>query len=122
MGSRMLLMEDEFFKGIAHTVEIETQAIRKTLSAIDNGATLEEAALEGAAVLAHQDSASLRAANEAAQTLTFQGDLGPLAASFQNVMAHPLMKIFVPFYKPPTNIIKETMARPPLAPYLPHDS
>ena len=119
MGSRMLLMEDEFFKGIAHTVEIETQAIRKTLSAIDNGATLEEAALEGAAVLAHQDSASLRAASDAAQTLTFQGDLGPLAASFQNVMAHPLMKIFVPFYKTPTNIIKETMSRTPLAPFLP---
>lgn len=119
MGSRMLLMEDEFFKGLAHTVEIETQAIRKTLAAIDNGADLETAALEGVAVLRHEDSASLRAANEAAQTLTFQGDLGKIAGFFEGVMAHPLIKVFVPFYKTPTNIMKETMARTPLAPFLP---
>lgn len=119
LGSRMLLMEDEFFKGIAHTVEIETLAIRKTLSAMDNGADFETAALEGIAVLKHQDSASLKAASEAAQMLTFQGGLGKFAGFFEGVMSHPLIKIFVPFYKTPTRIIAETMARTPLAPFLP---
>lgn len=114
MGSRLLLAEDEFAKGIAFQAELYAQAVRTMNASIANGMDPEAAAKEGAAVLAGRNAAATRTAQESAQRLTFQGDLGPWAGKLSAIMSHPLAKVFVPFYKTPTNILKETMQRTPL--------
>ena len=114
MGSRLLLAEDEFAKGIAFQAELYAQAQRRMKVLINDGMEPDKAAEEGARILAGRDAAAVRTAQEGAQRLTFQGDLGAFASKFSTIMSHPAAKIFVPFYKTPTNILKETMARTPL--------
>ena len=114
LGARMLLAEDEFAKGLAYQAEIYAQAHRRMTRLIDDGMAPEDAAREGAAILAGRDATAVKNAQEMAQRLTFQGDLGKFAGALSKIMSHPLAKIFVPFYKTPTNIIKETIQRTPL--------
>jgi|TARA_R100000093_G_scaffold28462_1_gene15748 hypothetical protein len=114
LGSRLLLAEDEFAKGIAYQAELYAQAHRRMAALTAEGMDADKVAQEGAAILAGRDAASVRTAQEGAQRLTFQGDLGKFAGKFNSIMAHPMAKILVPFYKTPTNIIKETLIRTPL--------
>jgi len=114
MGSRLLLAEDEFAKGIAYQAEIYAQATRRMESLVANGMDPADAAKEGAAILNGRDATAVRRAQEMAQRMTFQGKLGPVGEKISAFMSHPLIKVFVPFYKTPTNIVKETLSRTPL--------
>lgn len=123
LGGRFLLAEDEFFKAIGYRAklefDIETQALDLYDSAIVAGKTPEEAAVayaaEKARLLANPPVGMVNDANKAARAGTFQDDLDGLLGDFQAPMSHPLMKLFVPFYKTPMNIIGEVMKRTPMA-------
>jgi hypothetical protein len=55
------------------------------------------------------------AAKEAARRETFQAELGSVGKSGQTFLRNnPFMQIFIPFYRTPVNITKETLARTPL--------
>lgn len=124
MGGRALLAEDEFFKGIGSQAELYKIAAMRAGDLydelIDAGKTVEEAkaaaVAEEARLIANPTADMSNTAMEAARELTFQGDLGDnFFGKVQGAMSHPLAKVVVPFYKTPTNVIKETLKRTPLA-------
>lgn len=115
LGSRMLLVEDEFAKGVLYRMELEALANRRMTELVNNGMSQDDAVIEGARILAGHDATIVKSAEDFAVKTTFQGDLGPMARWAQGGFSHPLMKIFVPFFKTPMNIVAETLERTPLA-------
>ena len=118
-GTRMLLVEDEFAKGVFYRMELEALADRRMHELLDEGMPEDEVVLEVARILSGQDTAIKKKAEDFAVMGTFQGDLGKIAGYVQGAFSHPLMKVYVPFYRTPTNLVKETMARTPVAPLVP---
>ena len=119
MGSRMLLAEDEFAKGITFHMELRAQARRTMNRQLEEGMDEAEVIKNGARILAGQDAQIVKNAEDFAVRTTFQGDLGPMTAWANKGLSHPLMKIWLPFFKTPSNIIKETLQRTPLGAVLP---
>jgi len=113
MGSRLLLAEDEFAKGVLFHMELRAQARRVMNRQLEEGMDADEVVKTGARILAGQDAPLVKNAEDFAVRGTFQGELGPLAGYFNKMFSHPIMKIWVPFFKTPTNIVKETMQRTP---------
>jgi hypothetical protein len=121
MGGRALLAEDEFFKGIAYRSELRVMASLRGAemydAAIDAGKTVDEAKAAAVAeevrILNNPPSGIVEDAEAAAKAMTFQGDLDGLLGDMQGVTSHPVAKLFVPFYKTPVNVMKETLARSP---------
>ena len=123
MGGRALLAEDEFFKGIARRSQIYQLAEIDAANLYDEllaaGKTIDEAKAayveRKAKILMDPPLDMVRSADEAARKLTFQGDMDGFLGDLQRAMSHPLIKLFVPFFKTPTNVMGETFARSPLA-------
>lgn len=115
LGPRMLLVEDEFAKGVMFHMELRAQARRVMNRQLEEGMDADEVVKTGARILAGQDAAIVKNAEDFAVRGTFQGDLGVVGSFFNKMFSHPIMKIWVPFFKTPTNIVKETMQRTPLA-------
>ena len=115
LGSRMLLVGDEFQKGVLYHMELEALAQRRMLASMDAGMDKDKAILEGARILSEGDARIVESAEDFAVRGTFQNDLGKITGWMQGAFSHPLMKIFVPFFKTPMNIMAETLKRSPLA-------
>ncbi len=122
MGGRALLAEDEFFKGIAYRSELRVMASLRGAdmydAAIDAGKTVEEAKAAAVAeevrILNNPPVGIVTDAQEAARTMTFQGDLGGFLGNMQSALSHPVAKLFVPFFKTPVNVMGETLTRSPV--------
>lgn len=122
MGGRFLLAEDEFFKGVGFRTELHRMVGTRTANYYDElvaaGKTPEEAKLraaaEGARLMNNPPEGLIRDAKDAARAMTFQGDLPGWLGDIQGGMSHPIAKLFVPFYKTPTNIMRETLTRSPI--------
>ena len=122
MGGRFLLAEDEFFKGIGYRMSLHQMVNTRTANMYDElvaaGKSPQEAkrmaAAEGARLMANPPKGLVEDAKDAARQMTFQGDLDGFLGDLQGGMSHPIAKLFVPFYKTPTNVMKETMVRSPL--------
>lgn len=122
MGGRFLLAEDEFFKGIGYRMELHKLVSVRTATLYDelvaSGKTPAEAkqmaAAEGARLLDNPPKGLVTDSRDAARVMTFQGDLDGFFGDMQGGMSHPLAKLFVPFYKTPTNVMKETLVRSPM--------
>jgi len=123
MGGRLLLTEDEFFKGIGYRMALSQEAAERGANMFDQtlaaGKTLDEAKAAGAAeearILTNPPEIVVQNSKDAARQMTFQSDLGGFLGDMQGAMSHPLLKLFVPFYKTPTNVMKETLKRTPLS-------
>jgi hypothetical protein len=121
MGGRFLLAEDEFFKGIGYRSALRQEAFVRGANVYDDaiaaGKTKAEAKAasltEQTRILQNPPLDLVKTARDAARELTFQGDLPGFMGDMQGVMSHPVAKIFVPFYKTPSNIIRETFKRSP---------
>jgi len=121
MGGRFLLAEDEFFKGIGYRSALRQEAFVRGANVYDDaiaaGKTKAEAKAASIAeqtrILQNPPLDLVKTARDAARELTFQGDLPGFMGDMQGVMSHPVAKIFVPFYKTPSNIIRETFKRSP---------
>lgn len=120
---RFLVAEDEFFKAIAYRVSIRKQAAYAGYDAYDAaiaaGKTPDEAAhlsaMEEARLMTNPPVSFVDNAKAAAKEMTFQSDLTGSMANLQGAFSHPLMKLFVPFFKTPTNVISASLKRTPAA-------
>jgi len=122
MGGRALLAEDEFFKGIGYRMTLHQRAEIDAATAYDEalngGKTVEEAreiyANRKADILMNPPMDIAVDAKEAARVMTFQGDLDGTLGKLQGAMTHPIVKMFVPFFKTPSNVMREAFIRTPL--------
>ena len=124
MSGRFMLAEDEFFKAFAYRTSIKQQARQRQYDfydrLVESGTPKDEASRLAAAeyvrALNNPDQKAMETAREAAQILTFQGDLGGFAGEMQGFMSHPAVKIFgAPFFKTPVNVMNSVAERSPLA-------
>lgn len=116
LPTRLLNAEDEFFKAMARRSELAGMAVRKA-----NGEGLKGDKLRArvSELLAYPTDDMMSAAAEASLYKTFQRPLGPamqkVSAAIQNT---PVLKLFVPFIRTPTNLLKYALERSPAAPLL----
>lgn len=123
LGGRALLAEDEFFKGMGYRMSINQAAEIRAANVYDEalraGKTVDEAkqlyADTKVDALLNPTAPTIESAREAARVMTFQGDLPGFFGDLQHSMSHPLVKLFIPFFKTPTNVMNEAFLRSPLA-------
>jgi hypothetical protein len=114
--TRALNAEDMFFKSMATRSELAGLAVRKARSEGLRGEALKSRIDE---LVANPTDEMLTAAHDKALYLTFQKPLGPgmqKVSSALNEYGWP--KLFVPFLKTPTNILKYAVGHSPAAPLL----
>ena len=122
MGGRFLLAEDAFFKGIAYrgAVRAEAEMVAANVydQAIAAGKSQQQAAylaaIEKGNMLTTPNTTVIKKAQTEAEIATFQDNLDGFFGAMQSAASHPLAKIVVPFFKTPTNAMKQTAVRSPL--------
>jgi len=114
--TRMLAAEDEFFKSVARRMELSGLAMRKARAEGLRGDALYSRVAD---LTANPPDEMLDRSLDYARYLTFQRPLGSAGQAVQNLTsAVPALKLFVPFIRTPTNIIKFATERSPFAPIL----
>jgi hypothetical protein len=124
MPGRLLLTEDEFFKGKLYQMNLNALIARdaqKTyrlglaegLDEIDAIARAEARTVD---ITSNVPADLDEQAMEFARRGTFTNKLPPNLEKLQEVFSHPLLKILVPFFKTPANIGLEVIERTPFAP------
>lgn len=122
LPGRALMAEDEFFKAVGYRMELNALAARGAKKEynrlIESG--MSEADASTAAqnymtrVLTDVPADIDAAAMGTARTMTFTRDLEPGLRGIQSFLQNPLMKMFVPFVRTPTNIALEAITRSPV--------
>jgi hypothetical protein len=118
---RALMAEDEFFKAVGYRMELNALATRESekmyKSLVDSGIDPDNAARQSADfmadMLANPTDDIREAAMGVARTVTFTRELEPALQGIQRAAQNPLIKMFVPFIKTPTNIALEAITRTP---------
>lgn len=114
--TRFLTAEDELFKGVARRMALNGLAVR---TAYKQGLRGEAAAKRISELMAAPTDAMLEGSIENGLYLTFQTKLGPAAQDISNFAnRHILAKVFLPFVRTPTNLLKFATERSPAAPLL----
>jgi hypothetical protein len=124
MPGRMLMAEDEFFKGVLYRMELNTQITRRSKSvyreAMDAGMPEADAMAKAEAEAVSLFQNPPRDLDEAAvlfsQKGTFTAELPPVLKALQKVFNNPVLKIMQPFFKTPANIGFQVVERSPFAP------
>lgn len=124
LPGRMLMAEDEFFKGVLYRMEINAQVTRRGKAvyrdALESGMTeadaLAKAEAEAISLFQNPPRDLDEAAVLFAQKGTFTADLPPALKNLQQTFNHPALKIVVPFFKTPANIGLQVIERTPFAP------
>ena len=125
-GYRPMLAMDEIFKTYARGMQIEmlshkakSEAYQASLAV---GETKEVAGdkARAAYLRAKESETTFNQASDFARMATFQDELPEgVLANLQGWFSHPLTKIWVPFYKTPTQIIRRITERTPVAILMP---
>jgi hypothetical protein len=118
-GYRLLSAEDEFFRTLGYRMELHAQALRQASREVRHG--MPEARLgERIAELVDNPPDSLRlAAVDQAMYQTFQTAPGKITRKLVKLREDiPLAWLITPFLQTPSNIIKYTFERTPLAPLM----
>lgn len=118
---RALMAEDEFFKAVGYRMELNALAAREgnTMynNLINSGVAPQDASKQAAdlvaQLLANPTPDLEDAAKSAARVVTFTRELEPALQGIQKAAQNPLIKMFIPFVRTPTNITLEAMARTP---------
>ena len=118
---RALMAEDEFFKAVGYRMELNALATREGNKMYDNlinaGVLPQDASKQSAdlvaELLANPTPDLEDAAKGAARTVTFTRELESALQGVQRAAQNPLIKMFIPFVRTPTNITLEAMARTP---------
>lgn len=124
LPGRLLMSEDEFFKGVLYRMELNSQITRRGKAvyrdALDSGLPEADAMAKAEAEILSLFQNPPRDLDEAAalfaQKGTFTADLPPALKSLQQTFNHPALKIVVPFFKTPANIGLQVIERTPFAP------
>lgn len=116
MPTRLLTAEDELFKGIARRMELNGLAVRQAHA---EGLKGEAAQRRIADLTANPPDELLERAMDYGRYLTFQSRLGPIAQGISNAAQHSLIaKLYLPFIRTPTNLLKFAAERSPAAPFM----
>lgn len=121
LPGRALMGEDEFFKAMTYRMELNALATR---AGNQEYARLLEAGVEPEAAAKQAQSLVERtllnpsddidaAAKAASRTTTFTRELEPALQGIAKTLQNPIMKMFVPFVRTPTNIAMEAISRTP---------
>ena len=121
LPGRALMAEDEFFKAMGYRMELNALSVRESekmyKSLVDSGIDPDNAARQSADfmadMLANPTDDIRDAAMGAARTVTFTRELEPALQGIQRAAQNPLVKMFIPFIKTPTNIALEAITRTP---------
>lgn len=121
LPGRALMAEDEFFKGVAYRMELNALAVREghkeyralIASGADDATASKAMQSTITRVLTDTPDDIDEAAKGFSRTTTFTRELETELQGIQRFLANPLMKMFVPFVRTPTNIMLEAMARTP---------
>lgn len=124
LPGRVLMTQDEFFKGVLYRMELNAQVSRRAKAnyreGIEAGLSETDAAaramVEAEQLLASPPKDLDDIAMEFARRGTFTADLPPGLAKLQQVFNHPALKVIVPFFRTPANIGLEVVERTPFAP------
>jgi hypothetical protein len=120
LPGRFLVMEDEFFKALAVREELYRQALGRGLEVRRAGGSKADVERVVAQTIGDPDRFAMEAAEDYARYVTFQTPIeGGFLGLVQELTNHPLGKIFVPFFRTPTNIIKQISANSPAAILMP---
>lgn len=113
--TRLLTAEDELFKAMARRMELSGLAVRQ---AAKEGRKGQEAKDRVAELIADPPDDMMHKVLDYGRYLTFQRPLGDgLAGGLSRITQnHPYLKAVLPFIRTPTNLIKFTAERSPLAP------
>ncbi|WP_324741609.1 thermonuclease family protein [Tsuneonella sp. CC-YZS046] len=120
LPTRFLTAEDELFKGIARRMEINGMAVR---IAHREGLKGKAAQTRIAELVANPTDEMLERALDYGRYLTFQRPLGSFASKISGLTNDPsgwglTAKLFLPFVRTPTNLLKFAAERSPAAPLL----
>lgn len=116
LPTRFLTAEDELFKGIARRMELNAEAVRIVRK---EGLRGDEARAKIADLIANPTDEMLERAMDYGRYLTFQRKLGPTAQGISTFASSNLAaKVFLPFVRTPTNLMKFATERSPAAPLL----
>jgi hypothetical protein len=115
------MAEDEFFKAVGYRMELNSLAVREGNTMYDNlvksGIAPDDASRQSselvAELLANPTADIDEAAKSVSRTVTFTRELETSLQGMQRAGQNPLIKLFVPFIKTPTNIALESMSRTP---------
>ena len=124
LPGRMLLTEDEFFKGVLYRMEFNTLITRRSKKvyreSLDAGMpeadALAKAKAETISLFENPPRDLDEAASLFAQKGTFTADLPPVLKSLQKAFSNPVLKVMQPFFKTPANIGLQVVERSPFAP------
>ena len=124
LPGRMLMAEDEFFKGVLYRMELNTLITRRSKAvyrdSLDSGMPEADALAKAEAETISLFQNPPRDLDEAAvlfaQKGTFTAELPPALKNLQQTFNHPALKIVVPFFKTPANIGLQVIERTPFAP------
>jgi hypothetical protein len=128
LPSRFLMAEDEFFKAVGYSMEknalVTREANKEYSNLIKNGIDENTAATQAAALhekLLIEPTAEIEeAAKSMSSTVTFTRELEPNLQAIEKFISNatikdfPVLKLFFPFVKTPTNIAMEAMSRTPI--------
>jgi endonuclease YncB( thermonuclease family) len=116
LPTRLLTAEDELFKGISRRMELNGEAVR---IAAREGLKGEDAKRRIAELVEVPTAEMLERSMDYARYLTFQRKLGPFASNISAATQNaPALKLFLPFVRTPTNLLKYAVERSPAAPLL----
>ncbi len=121
LPGRSLMAEDEFFKAFGYRMELNALVVRESRREyrrlLEAGVPEPQAAQQAEALsvnlLTNPPTELDEAAKMSARTVTFTRELEPSLAKMQDSLNNPLLKIFFPFVRTPTNIAMEAMTRTP---------
>ena len=124
LPGRMLMAEDEFFKGIFYQNAMRDQIGRRARSVYrqaveagdDEASAFAKADIEVRNLFANPPEDLTESAMEAARRGTFTMELPDGLKKIEEMFQHPALKIFVPFFRTPSNIALEVIERTPFAP------
>ena len=124
-GYRPMIAMDEFFKTLSRGAQLEALSVRAEQDArkvaLKNGASKTDAEQAGveAYIKTLGDENAFEQASEFARMVTFQDDVPGFMGAAQGFMSHPITKIWVPFYKTPTQVMRRIMERTPMGVLMP---
>ncbi|CAB5238723.1 hypothetical protein UFOVP375_5 [uncultured Caudovirales phage] len=124
MPGRFLLAEDEFFKAIGYRMGLNREATIASHKVFDEAVALGKteaeatrlAMLEKDRILTNPPQVVTQRIQDAAKEMTFQKSFEPgsALAGAQNFFAHPIPKLFVPFFRTPMRIGEAVLERSPI--------
>jgi hypothetical protein len=116
LPGRGLMAEDEFFKAIGYRMELNAQAYRRAI--VEEGLQGDDAANRIRDIIndpqTHAPEIHL-AAVDASRYQTFTNPLEGKVTKALSKSTNPAIRLIVPFVRTPTNILKFTFERTPLA-------